>query len=112
MANEFKENQVKEFIETVDVEGAVLVDFYATWCGPCKMLKPIIEELDKEESMKDVEIHLIDIDEAKELSKELNITSVPTLVLFKDGEIISSRSGYAPKDKIISWVLGELEKKQ
>ena len=73
-------------------EGLVLVDFYAVWCGPCRMISPIIEQLSEEFSEK-VRVIKIDIDKENELANMYNIQSVPTVIIFKDGEIHSSEVG-------------------
>lgn len=85
-------------------EGITLVDFFATWCGPCKMLEPQLIDLAKEKT--DINYLKVDIDKHRQLATEsYNIKSVPTLVLFKDGEELSRRSGFAPKADIAKWIL-------
>lgn len=85
-------------------EGVTLVDFFATWCGPCKMLEPQLIELSKEKT--DINYVKVDIDQHRELATQTyNVKSVPTLVLFKDGVEVSRRSGFAPKADIAKWVL-------
>lgn len=81
----------------------VLVDFYATWCGPCKMLTPVLEELAS--SRDDMKIVKIDVDQNPNLSKEYAIMSVPTLVLFKNGEIVSTEHGFLPKPALEKWII-------
>ena len=76
----------------------VLVDFYAEWCGPCKMLGPVLEELDN------VEVVKIDVDECANLARQFGIMSVPTLMIFKDGKLISSRGGAMPKPMLEEWI--------
>lgn len=73
-------------------EGVTLVDFYATWCGPCKMLAPQLEQL--AEKRQDINIIKIDVDQHEELAAEFNIRVVPTLILFKDGANINVSSGF------------------
>ncbi len=80
----------------------VLVDFFATWCGPCKMLTPVLEELASTRS--DMKIVKIDVDQNPNLSKEFAIMSVPTLVLFKNGEIITKEHGFMPKPALENWI--------
>ncbi len=79
-----------------------LVDFYATWCGPCKMLHPVLEEVEKE--AKEIEIKQIDVDGAPEVSKEYGVMSIPTLILFKNGEEVARNVGFLGKQEIISWI--------
>lgn len=85
----------KEFKELLEKEGLVLVDFYATWCGPCKMMAPVLEEL-AEELKDDVTIAKIDVDEESDLASEYRISSIPTLVLLKNGKPVDSAIGYRP----------------
>jgi len=92
----------KDFNEDIK-EGITLVDFFATWCGPCKMLMPEVETLATEKT--DINYLLIDIDKFRDLAIKSNIRSVPTLVLFKDGVEISKRSGFAPKEDLLKWIL-------
>lgn len=80
----------------------VLVDFFATWCGPCKMLSPVLEELASDRGL--VDIVKIDVDECESLAKNYGIMSVPTLLLFKNGALVSKRSGFMPKEQISSWI--------
>lgn len=84
----------KQEFESLIKNGVVLVDFFATWCGPCKMLTPELEKLaDKDPS---VTVVKVDVDELSELAAEFGITSVPTMILFKNGENIFRTSGYRP----------------
>jgi thioredoxin len=80
----------------------VLVDFFATWCGPCRMLGPVLEELAEERS--NITVAKIDVDESASLAKNYGIMSVPTLLLFKDGKLIDQRSGFMPKEELTRWI--------
>ena len=80
----------------------VLVYFFATWCGPCKMLSPILEEMANERSS--VKIVKVDIDESMDLARRYGIMSVPTLLLFKDGKLISQTTGFMPKTDLENWI--------
>lgn len=91
-----KNEDLKDLIK----EGNVLVDFFATWCGPCKMLGPELEELANERS--DFKIIKVDIDEHQDLARIYGIMSVPTLLYFKNGSLVKQQSGFVPKDVIIS----------
>ena len=90
--------------EVLDYKGTVLVDFNATWCGPCRMLKPIIEELANERN--DIKFVGVDIDEAEGLSEKYGVYSIPCLVLFKDGQEIDRSIGLKSKDEI-NKILGD-----
>lgn len=80
----------------------VLVDFFATWCGPCRMLGSVLEELAEERS--NITVAKIDVDESASLAKNYGIMSVPTLLLFKDGKLIDQRSGFMPKEELTRWI--------
>ena len=78
----------------------VLVDFWATWCGPCKMLSPIIEEVRKETEGKAV-VGKINVDEQQELAIQFGVMSIPTLLVFKNGEIVKKQIGFIPKQAVL-----------
>ena len=80
--------------------GDVLVDFYADWCGPCKMLAPVIEQIAKERS--DLKVVKVNIDEAQDIAMQYGVMSIPTLMVFVDGNVKTKSVGYAPKDTILS----------
>ena len=80
-------------------EGVVLVDFFATWCGPCKMLAPVLEGLSEEMAGK-VKIIKVDIDQSADLADQFRISSVPTMILFKNSEPVDTLVGFLPKDRI------------
>lgn len=83
-------------------QGLVLVDLFATWCGPCKMLGPILEDMASDRDS--IDIVKVDIDESMNLARQYGIMSVPTLVLMKDGKILAKTSGFQPKDSIQRWI--------
>lgn len=93
-------NNRDEFNELIK-EGTVLVDFFATWCGPCKMLSPVLEELSNES---DVLIVKVDVDEAGPLAAQYGIQAVPTLMLFKNGQRVDVRMGYQNKNQLLAFI--------
>ena len=78
----------------------VLLDFYAEWCGPCKMLSPVISEIADERA--DVKVGKINVDEENDLAREYNIYSIPTLVVLKDGKEVKRATGARPKSSILA----------
>ena len=90
---------MQNFNELINSEQPVLVDFYATWCGPCKALSPILEQL-KEQYNNQIQILKIDVDENPELPSKYDIRSIPTLMTFKNGEILQTMKGFTGKAKI------------
>ena len=87
--------------EVINAKGLVLVDFYADWCGPCKMMSPIIEEI-AEETKDSLKVGKLNIDESPEVSSDFGIMSIPTLLIFKDGEIAKSFIGVTSKNDILN----------
>ena len=85
--------------EVLNSDKPVLVDFWAAWCGPCQMLLPTIEELADE--VKDAKICKVNVDEQPELAAQFNVMTIPTLVVIKDGNVISRSSGVASKQEIL-----------
>ena len=87
----------EKFYEVINNK-KVLVDCYATWCGPCRMLAPIIEELDEE--YKDYNFYKLDVDNSVKVPKEYGIMSIPTLLIFEDGNLKEKIVGFISKDEL------------
>ncbi len=99
MLKHIKDNFESEVLKS---EKPVLVDFFATWCGPCEMIAPILEKIAKERT--DFDIAKVDIDESLELAEKYDILVVPTMLLFKKGEAIATSVGAMPEEEIIKFV--------
>ena len=82
---------------------AALIDFSATWCNPCKMLAPVLEELSKDMEGK-VDFYNMDVDDNQEIAQEYDISSIPALLIFKDGKIAGQAIGFQPKDALIEFI--------
>ena len=96
MVKEINENEFNEVIK----EGKVLVDCYATWCGPCQMLSPIVEEVANE--VKTYKFYKLDVDQNENISSRYGIMSIPTLLLFEDGNLKETLVGFKSKEELIS----------
>lgn len=94
-----------KFEDLIKSDIPVLIDFYATWCGPCKMMYPVLEELHADLGDK-VRIIKIDIDKNQELAMQQGVRSVPTLMIYKNGERLWRESGYRPASELMA-VLGQ-----
>lgn len=91
-----KENFENEVLRS---DKPVLVDFWASWCGPCMMLAPIVEEIAKENKA-DIKVGKVNVDEQSSLAREYNIMSIPAVMVFKDGKITNTSVGFKPKSEI------------
>jgi thioredoxin 1 len=94
---------MSDFNEIINSEKPTLVDFYATWCGPCKMMVPILENVSKEVG-DDAKILKVDIDKNMDAAREYGVRSVPTLILFKEGEIVWRQAGVSQKDLLVETI--------
>lgn len=88
--------------EVLKSDKKVLVDFNAEWCGPCRMLKPFIEEISNEKE--DIKVVSINVDESPDVSREYGIMSIPCLILFKDGKEVKRSVGFMPKDDLEDFI--------
>lgn len=88
----------KDFKELINSNELIIVDFYADWCGPCRMLSPNIEKLSEE--YKNIKFVKVNVDDCSELAQELGITSIPAVFFFKDAKVINSFVGFKPYEEI------------
>ena len=91
-----------EFINEIN-KGLVLVDFYAEWCGPCKMLSPVVDEV-ADECDGTFKVAKINVDDNGELARKFRVMSIPTLIVFKDGEVAKRNTGVITKEEILDLV--------
>ncbi len=92
-------NEAKELINSGEL---VIVDFFATWCGPCQMLLPIFTEVSEENA--DINMVKVDIDQDVDLASENGVMGVPTIIAFKDGKEVSRFSGFKPKEELLAFI--------
>jgi len=105
MAFEFTDANFKE--KAIDTEGVAVVDFWAEWCGPCRMITPIIEELSKEYEGK-ATIGKVNVDENPEVSMKYGIRSIPTVLVLKNGEVVDKQVGVTTKQKLVDKIEANL----
>ena len=94
MVKNITDNEFDEVIKN----GKVLVDFYAEWCGPCKMLGPVVEEVSEE--LKDVCFYKLNVDESDEIVRRYSVMSIPTLLVFENGELKTTSVGFKNKEEV------------
>ena len=88
----------KDFINQQEV---VIVDFWATWCGPCRMLGPVLEQLNAQTGVK---VGKVNVDDEEAIAQIFNIRSIPTLIAFKEGKLVGRAEGFMPLEKLKAWV--------
>jgi len=92
----------KESLDDLVKEGIVLVDFYADWCGPCKMLSPIIDSLAS--SRNNIKVAKVNVDELSSIARNYSVMSIPTLILFKNGSVVDKKVGFVPEVLLNEWI--------
>lgn len=98
-----KEINTDEF-KTLISEGKVVVDFFATWCGPCKMLSPVMDEISNE--LSDINFYKVDVDKNEDIAREYGIMSIPTIIIFENGKVINTIVGLKSKSDLIDIIKG------
>lgn len=88
--------------EVLGSEKTVLVDFWASWCGPCRMVSPIVDEIAEENP--DIKVCKVNVDEEQSLAVEYKVMNIPTLLVFKDGKVVNQMVGAKPKNQIIAMI--------
>ena len=95
------------FDELIQSDKLVVADFWATWCGPCRMLTPILDEVEEEMSDK-IQVVKVNVDDADEVAAQFRIMSIPTLLFFKNGQIVDKTVGAMPKNELINKINSNL----
>ncbi len=92
----------KEEFQNIINSDYALVDFFATWCGPCKMLSPIIENIAN--SRDNIKVAKVDVDKHEDLAKTYGVMSIPTLILFKNGQVVATKVGFVAEPLLNEWI--------
>ena len=88
--------------EVMQADKPVFIDFWASWCGPCKMVSPVVDQLSEEVS--DVKFAKVNVDEQPELARQFQVMSIPTMVLIKEGKVVDTTIGAQPKEDIVKFI--------
>ena len=97
-----KDNFMKE---AINAKETVLIDFWAEWCGPCRMISPIVDEIARE-GRPGIKVCKVNVDEQAELARQFRVMSIPTLIVMKNGKVVATSVGVKPKQTILSMVQG------
>jgi thioredoxin 1 len=100
--SEVTDQNFQTVVESSD-SGTVLVDFWAPWCPPCRMLAPVLDEIDQEIGDQ-VKIVKLNVDNNQDTAARFGVMGIPTLILFKDGKMLSKVTGFQPKESLIQWI--------
>lgn len=98
-----KEITTDEF-KTLISEGKVVVDFFATWCGPCKMISPVMDEISNE--LTNINFYKVDVDKNEDIAREYGIMSIPTIIIFENGKVVNTIVGLKSKSDLIDIIKG------